>query len=140
MKDQNLKNHSRYVPGFHFLTSALIIASLLIAVILMIHKGFSHETFFYVLVSVSLGLLFFYTRQFGTGNQDRIIRAEENFRCFRLTGKPLDSRITRSQIIGLRFADDDQFTELMQRTINENLSQKDIKAAITKWRADHHRI
>src|ERR1019366_358406 len=131
MKDQNLKNHSRYVPGFHFLTSALIIASFLIAVILMIHKGFSHETFFYVLVSVSLGLLFFYTRQFGTGNQDRIIRAEENFRCF---------RITRSQIIGLRFADDDQFTELMQRTINENLSQKDIKAAITKWRADHHRI
>ena len=140
MNVQNFKNHSRYLPGFHFLTLALIIAALLIAVILMIHKGFSHETFFYVLVSVSLGLLFFYTRQFGIGNQDRIIRAEENFRCLRLTGKPLDNRMTRSQIIGLRFADDDEFADLMQRAINENLSQKDIKAAITKWRADHHRI
>ena len=140
MQEQNFKKHVQLVPGFHVLTFAVILAAFLIAVILLIHRGFSHETVFYFLITIALGLLFYYTRQFGTGNQDRIIRAEENFRCFRLTGKPLDTRLTRSQIIGLRFAPDEEFSELAQRAVTENLTQKDIKAAVSKWRADHHRI
>lgn len=140
MSDQNLKNHARYVPGFHMLTSVVIAAALIIAIILMVHSGVSHETVFYLLTSIALGLLFFYTRQFATGNQDRIIRAEENFRSQSLTGKPLDSRLTRRQIIALRFADDAEYAELAGRTVNENLSEKDIKTAIKQWRADHHRV
>jgi len=65
-------------------------------------------TVFGLLVAVSLGLLFNYTRQFATGNQDRIIRAEENFRSCRLTGKNMDDRLTRKQIIALRFSDDSE--------------------------------
>ena len=87
-----------------------------------------------------MGLLFFYTRQFATGNQDRVIRAEENARSYRITGKVLDDRLTKGQIIALRFADDSEYADLTQKTINRNLSIKDIKQTISQWRADHHRI
>lgn len=140
MKQQNFKKHAQYIPGFHLLTFAVILAALIIAIILLVHRGFSHETVFYLLVAVSLGLLFFYTRQFATGNQDRIIRAEEDFRSYRLTGKPVDSRLTKSQVIALRFADDSEYAALSGKAISHNLSPKDIKQAIQQWRADHHRV
>jgi hypothetical protein len=97
-------------------------------------------TVFGLLVAVSLGLLFNYTRQFATGNQDRIIRAEENFRSYRLTGKNMDDRLTRKQIIALRFADDSEYAALSDKAVSQNLKPKDIKQAIQQWRADHHRV
>ena len=99
MKEQHFKKHSQYVPGFHFVTLAIILAALVIAIVLIVSSGASSITVFGLLVAVSLGLLFFYTRQFATGNQDRVIRAEENFRTYRLTGKTVDNRLTRNQLI-----------------------------------------
>jgi hypothetical protein len=140
MKEQNFKRHARYVPGFHLLTFAVILAALVIAILLLMDTGISHVTVFDLLVAVSLGLLFFYTRQFATGNQDRVIRAEENFRCYRLTGKPLDSRLTKSQVIALRFADDSEYAALADKAVSHQLASKDIKQAIRQWQADHHRV
>jgi hypothetical protein len=140
MPNQSAASHSRYVPGFHFLTYAVIAAAIFIAIILMVHRGVSHETVFYLLTSIGMGLLTFYVRQFSVRNQDRIIRAEENFRSYRLTGKPLDARLSRSQVIALRFAGDDEFISLSQQAADENLTASQIKAAIQKWRADHHRV
>ena len=138
--EQHFKKHSRYIPGFHFFTSALILAALVIAIVLIVSLGATLITVFGLLVAVSLGLLFVYTRQFATGNQDRIIRAEENFRSYVLTGKPIDSRLNRNQIIALRFADDSEYAALTESAITQNLSAKDIKQAIQQWRADHHRV
>jgi hypothetical protein len=140
MDDQNFKNHARFVPGFHLLAVATILAALAIAIILAIHTGISHETVFFLLVGLSLVLLFWYTRQFAAGNQDRIIRLEENLRSHRLTGKMQDSRLTKGQIIALRFADDDEYAALSERAIKRNMSPKEIKQAIQNWRADHHRV
>jgi hypothetical protein len=140
MKEQHFKKHSQYVPGFHFFTLAIILAALVIAIVLMVSSGISSITIFGLLVAVSLTLLFFYTRQFATGNQDRVIRAEENFRSYRLTGKTVDSRLTRNQLIALRFADDNEYVLLSQKAVSQNLSPKDIKQAIQQWRADHHRV
>ncbi len=140
MEEQNFKKHARFVPGFHFLTLGVILASLVIAVILLISGGFNTAGVFGLLVAVSLGLLFFYVRQFATGNQDRIIRAEENFRSYRLTGKVLDERLTKGQVIALRFANDEEYSSLTERAIKENLSPVDIKKAVQQWRADQHRV
>ena len=140
MDTQNFKKHAQYVPGFHFITLGVILAALVIAVIMIITSGFNLLTVFSILVAASLGLLFVYTRQFATGNQDRIIREEENFRSFRLTGRTLDSRLTRSQVIALRFADDDEYAALAEKAVKENLSGKDIKQAVQRWRSDHHRV
>ena len=140
MKQQNFKNHHRYVPGFHIFTFAVILAAFIIAIISLIHTGITHKNIFFLLVSLSLGLLFYYIRKFATVNQDRIILVEENFRNFRLTGKILDSRLSKDQIIALRFADDCEFVSLSEKAIRENLSQNDIKKAIQNWRADNHRV
>ena len=140
MKEQHFKKHSQYIPGFHFFTFSIILAAFIIAIVLMASSGVSSITIFELLVAVSLGLLFFYTRQFATGNQDRVIRAEENFRSYRLTGKTVDSRLTRNQLIALRFADDSEYAALSEKAISQNLSPNDIKQAIQQWRADHHRV
>lgn len=140
MQEQNFKNHPKFVLGFHLVTFLFILASLIISVVLIVSSGFNTMTIFGFLVSVSLGLLFAFLRLFATGNQDRIIRAEENFRCFRLTGKMLDSRLTRSQIIALRFADDTEYAALSDQAITQNLSSTAIKKAVKQWRADYHRV
>lgn len=140
MKEQNFKTHARYVPGFHFLTLSIIIAALVIAIILLASEGINLTNVFALLIVIALGLLFFYVRQFATGNQDRIIRSEENFRSYRLTGKLIDERLTRAQIIALRFAADDEYSSLTEKAIKENLSSAAIKKEIQQWRADHHRI
>lgn len=140
MDNQNFKNHARIVPGFHLLTGIPILAALVIAIILIVHTGVSHETVFFLLVGLSLALLFWYTRQFANVNQDRIIRLEENLRSQRLTGKLQDSRLTRGQIIALRFAGDDEYVALSERAIKENMSPKEIKQAIQNWLSDHHRV
>ena len=140
MKEQHFKKHSQYIPGFHCFTLSIILAAFIIAIVLMVSSGVSSVTVFGLLVAVSLGLLFFYTRQFATGNQDRVIRAEENFRTYRLTGKTVDNRLTRNQLIALRFADDSEYALLSEKAISQNLSPKNIKQAIQQWRADHHRV
>lgn len=140
MSNQSATSHSRYVPGFHFLTYAVILAAFFIAIILMVYRGVSHETVFYLLITIALGLLAFYLRRFSVRNQDRIIRAEENFRSYRLSGKALDPRLNRSQIIALRFAGDEEFVSLSRKVAEENLSASQIKAAIQNWKADNHRV
>ena len=140
MQEQNFKTHARYVPGFHFVTLGLIVVALIIAVILLVSTRFSLASVFDILVALSLGLLFVFIRQFATGNQDRIIRAEENFRSYRLTGKALDERLNRSQIIALRFAGDEEYPALSEKAIRENMNSSDIKKAVQQWRADHHRV
>jgi hypothetical protein len=57
-----------------------------------------------------------------------------------MTGKLLDSRLTIRQIIGLRFAGDDEFVALARRAADENLSADDIKKAVKNWRADYYRV
>src|SRR6202030_3196170 len=74
-----------------------------------------------VAMSVALLLLFFFTRAFAMGVQDRAIRAEENLRHFALTGKRLDPRLTIKQIVALRFASDAEFVELARKAADEGM-------------------
>ncbi len=43
------------------------------------------------------------------------------------------------QIIGLRFASDEEFIALAARAVEEGLSEKDIKKSIKNWRGDYDR-
>jgi hypothetical protein len=140
MQEQNFKNHSKIVVSFHLANFLPILVSLILSVVLLITEGITLVSCFAVCVALSLALLFYHVRTFGLGNQDRIIRAEENFRCYRLTGKELDSRLTKSQIIALRFAVDSEYLALMDKAITQNLSAKEIKESIKEWRADYQRI
>ena len=92
------------------------------------------------LMSFLLFLVAAYTRTFPLKAQDRAIRAEENLRYYVMTGKLLPAVLRISQIIALRFASDEEFVGLVDRAVKDNLSPKEIKAAVKNWRADHNRL
>ncbi len=139
---QNYKNHTRYVPMFHFFAGSAILFGLIGSIVNLFHSNAEthYSAALITLIFIVLVFLFWYTRSFALRAQDRAIRAEENFRHFILTGKPLDKQLRLSQIIALRFATDEEFPELAKRAVSEKLSQKEIKLAITNWRADYNRV
>ena len=144
MKTQNYANHRRYVPMYHFVTFFLILLLLVSSIYYTIHEASSHDSMkpglFLFLISFILLNLFFFARNFALKAQDRAIRTEENFRHYLLTGKPFDSRLTLRQIIGLRFASDEEFPELAKKASEERMSEEDIKKAVKNWRADFDRV
>lgn len=142
MKEQNVKNHMQMVPGFHYVTLPALLLLFIGSVINLIKCEESNclISSLFCLMSFVLILLSWYTRIFALKAQDRAIRAEENFRHFILTGKPLPAGLRISQIIALRFASDSEFPTLAQKALNENLSNKQIKEHIVNWRADYYRV
>jgi len=82
----------------------------------------------------------FYARVFALKAQDRVIRAEENFRFYLLTQKELPAELTIRQIIGLRFASDEEFLALVDRAVKEKMTEKEIKKSIKNWRGDYYRV
>lgn len=141
MTEQNYKNHTRFVPLYHYVAGFLVIAIFGGSIVNFIHAdAHTHYSAALLLcISFVLLILFWYARAFALRAQDRAIRAEENFRHFILTGKPLDSRLRMRQIIGLRFASDAEFPGLAKKAVEENLSEKQIKQAVQNWRADYNR-
>ena len=138
MRAQNFKNHAKLVPEFHILMLGVILTVIVLSVI-NLFSDINLSSVMFFLIGLSLFLGFIKIRRFPLTVQDRAIRAEENLRYFTLTGKLFDCRLTINQIVALRFAPDEEFVELTERAINENMSNKDIKRAIRKWKSDHHR-
>jgi hypothetical protein len=144
MKQQNYANHKRYIFMYHVVLFLAILA-LIGGSIHNLIESFGNDDRLYnasliCLVSLCLLFLFFFSRSFALKAQDRAIRAEENLRHFVLTGKLLDSRLTVRQIIGLRFASDDEFISLSKRAVEENLSEDVIKREIKNWKGDYYRV
>ena len=44
------------------------------------------------------------------------------------------------QIIGLRFASDEEFPNLAKKAVAENLSEKAIKKSVKNWKGDYYRV
>ena len=144
MQEQNYKNHARMVTGFHYVLGAIILITLICSIINFYHEVQSGEeileSIILVLMTISVLLVAFYGRSFALKAQDRAIRAEENFRHYLLTGKPLDNSLKIGQILALRFAPDAELPELAQKAISENLGNKDIKQLIKDWKGDFYRV
>lgn len=131
------------VPGYHYVGSPL-----LLAVILWFGyrtaTDFSLDRLAFMGVLLYLAIIGVYSRIFPLGVQDRIIRLEERLRLERLLPQELRARIpelTMSQLIGLRFASDEEVADLAARVLDGELRErKEIKAAVRSWRADHARV
>ncbi|MBI3138712.1 MAG: hypothetical protein HYZ15_09020 [Sphingobacteriales bacterium] len=139
---QNYSNHTRLIPLWHYITGTLVIALPGGAIVNLVHADAAthYSAALLLVISFVLVILFWYARWFALRAQDRAIRAEENFRHFILTGKPLDKQLRTSQVIGLRFASDEELPALAKRAVEEKLSQKQIKQAVQVWKADYHRV
>ncbi len=144
MDTQNYANHRRTVPMFHMVLFALIVATLIGSFVNLYKSLDDHQRLYsaslIVAISASLLILFFFCRIFPLKAQDRAIRAEENLRHFVLTGKLLDPRLAMRQVIGLRFASDEEFVALAKRAADENLTGDQIKRSVKNWRPDTYRV
>jgi hypothetical protein len=142
MTNQNFKNHTRYIPIWHYFTSTAIFAAIGGSIVNLVHADAQthYSAALLVLLSLIVAIIYWYARVFVLRAQDRAIRAEENFRHFILTGKPLDSRLQMSQIVALRFASDEEFVALAKRAAEENMKLVEIKKAIKNWKADFDRV
>ena len=144
MKGQSYANHTRYQPLQHFvwlpLSLLLLIGTVVYAIMSFVNEGFSFQLLLLigvVILAIIPGML---ARMYALTLQDRLIRNEERFRYYMLTGKALDSRLSKGQLIALRFASDEEFIELANRAVEENLTPDDIKKSIKVWMPDHHRV
>jgi len=139
MAIQNFKNHTKWVPMYHFVLFLLMLTGLVLAIINLV-KGISLLSVLFLVLAISVVLGSFFTRIFALKAQDRAIRAEESLRYFSMTGKLLNPSLSMPQIIALRFASDEEFVELTGKALQNNMSAKEIKQAIQHWRADLYRV
>lgn len=143
MPDQTYANHRKLVPMFHLVLLPLLLLTLIGSCVNLAQSWGDHERVYsasLIAVLAFCGMITaFCARIFALKAQDRAIHAEENLRHFAMTGKLLDSRLTVPQIVGLRFASDEEFVALARRAADEGMKLDDIKRAVKKWRADDYR-
>ncbi|MEI7627429.1 MAG: DUF6526 family protein [Bacteroidota bacterium] len=142
MKEQNLKNHARFVILYH-VVGFLLLLSLLIGSIVNVVNSSKENLYSATLILVTnllLGITLYFARSFALKANDRAIKAEENLRHFILINSPLPSGLKYGQIVALRFASDDEFPGLAAKAKNENLSGTEIKKLIQHWKADYERV
>lgn len=145
MKTQNYQNHIRFYAPHHFIYLPLLI----ILEGLGIYKAFKDEEncLIWTLFSVTIFLLFYLAimlrQHYALVIQNRIVRLEFKQRYFELYGKRSDdveNKLNFGQIAALRFAYDDEFKILLERTLQDNLSPDEIKKSIINWKPDLQRV
>jgi len=146
---QSFANHTRLDPLFHFFLLPVfglgVIFSLFHFFAHFAHSDFRDNFHAFLLILLALALLVavFKIRLYPLKVQDRLIRLEERLRLTQLLSEPLHSRIpelSEDQLCGLRFASDAEIPKLVERTLNEKLTRKQIKQAIQNWRPDDWRV
>jgi len=141
MTAQNYSNHRHFVPAYHFFTLLGTVILLIGAIVNVVNS--SHDNIYsaslLVFSSLLLAMTALYARVFALKAQDRAICAEENFRHYLLTKKTIPQELTMRQIIGLRFASDEEFPALVERAVTEKMTENAIKKSIKNWKADFNR-
>ena len=139
---QNLKNHARFDPPYHMVLLTVLLVNLVVVIAHLIHN-FNADTAWLTVLSISVFILYLKVRLYPMKVQDRVIRLEERLRLQALAPAEWHEQImhlSEDQLIGLRFAGDDEVVELANQALTENLNRKQIKERIKNWRADNWRV
>jgi hypothetical protein len=139
MAEQSFANHA-HRPTL----TAIVWLFALIALVLIVMQMRGSETrdLAILMTILAVFVLGWISRVYTVKLQDRIIMLEVKVRAAEILAAGQDAQLARlssKQIVALRFASDEEFGALLERAARENLSPKDIKAAIKTWRPDLHR-
>jgi hypothetical protein len=143
MTQQNLSNHAKFSPPFHFFVLPVTFINFGWSIYRWKVTGFSLDGFERVLLAAALVVGFISVRTMALRVQDRVIRLEEQLRYERVLPadlKPRISEFTVDQLISLRFASDAELPALARRVLDDKLGQrKAIKQMVKSWRPDYLR-
>ena len=141
MPTQSFENH-RHAPrltGIGFLFVVIGIVGLSV-------RWFGGDRWTFALgiggLTGAIVVLLLISRAYTTALQDRIIKLEMRVRCAQLLSADRQgalARLSKPQIIALRFASDQELPTLLERAERENLSPDQIKRAIKTWVPDWDR-
>ena len=144
MEKQSFRNHIRYYPPHHFIYYTLILTLLAFSLyFIFATKDKLIWTFITIIFVVLLYLAFMMRQHYALTLQNRIVRLELRYRYFAQTWKRFENiehQLNDDQLFALRFATDEELKELIEKTLQENLSGTEIKKAIVNWNADYNRV
>jgi hypothetical protein len=142
MPSQSFANHARFDPPFHFFVLPVTLITT-IAIIVRAVRQPSSWTLWLVVVAFAAIVAVFKIRLNALKVQDRVIRLEERLRLMSILPEAMHPRISDlsdDQLIGLRFACDEELPALCRRALDEKLTKKEIKQAVKTWRPDYMRV
>ena len=139
MPEQSFKNHAHRPTETGILWLLSIIALVLIV---QQFRGTDTRDWAILVLTLAMFLVGWISRLYIVRLQDRIIMLEMKVRAAEVLPAGQDAalaRLTKRQIVALRFASDEELGALLDRAVRENMTAKDIKAAVKTWRPDPYR-
>lgn len=140
---QTYSNHRRFLPLYHFVVMPILIANIGVEGVRLFNNQ-SPSQLWSLIVAVTLLLLALAARLMALIVQNRTIRLEERLRLASILPESQRSRIGElrtSQLIGLRFASDEEAPLLAQRCLDGELGGSGaVKKEVRNWRPDHMRV
>ncbi len=142
-QNQNYQNHVRYFPLVHYFLTPLLFFNLIWQIVRLFQEP-SWDRAEFLLLSVGLIAMNVAARLQALRAQDRVIRLEESLRYQRILSPDLAfqaEQLPTGSKLALRFASDEELSELVQKAINGDFKKtKEIKQAIKNWRGDYLRV
>lgn len=136
---QNLSSHRRWYPLYHFVAAPILTLNLFLAA-WHAYRIPTRWNMWYVVVAFGLVALTFAARVMALTVQDRLIRLEQRMRMQSILPAPIMARfgeLSRRQIVGLRFAGNDELAGLVERCLSGELkNDEDVKKQIKNWQPD----
>ncbi len=141
---QDLANHTRWHPPFHFVLLPFLIVNMIWSGV-RVWRNPEWDTMEGFLLAIALIATAVFSRFNALKAQDRLIRLEEQLRFQRVLPADLAARAIKSldapQYVALRFASDAELAGLVEKVLAGNpASSGDIKKAIKNWRGDYFRV
>ena len=139
---QSFEKHTRWDPAYHF----FVVPVTLITFVWLCYNAYKARTawtHWEIIVAIAAIIAVLKLRNYALKVQDRLIRLEERLRLSSLVPaefRPRINDLTARQLVALRFCSDAELPALAKRALDEKLEPKDIKLAISNWRADEFRV
>lgn len=136
---QSYKKHTRILPAYHYFVVPVLLVNVIVA-LRHVWTEPSASVAWEAVVAAALLVLAFLSRVMALSVQDRLIRLEMRLRLRGILPpdlQPAIERLTRGQLVALRFASDAEMPELIREVVAGKLATtKDIKMRIKNWQAD----
>lgn len=140
--DQTYKNHAQRTPAWIFGVLLPFFVNFVLAFWRFI-QNVSIDTLVNLAMAVAFLILWWFVRRMALTVQDRVIRLEMRLRLRDVLPGAMHGdipRLTRAQLVALRFASDQEMADLVREVLAGTLNKPaDIKMKIRDWQADYLR-